>query len=391
MEKMDNARPVILIIDDDPTQRLLAERYLETVGFAVAKAADGKEGITRAQAVKPDLIILDVVMPGVDGFETCRRIRDDAQLSRTPILMATSLEDSLSIERAFEAGATDFVGKPVHWPMLGYRVKFMLRHAEIEREMRAARDAAEAGNRAKSVFLANMSHELRTPLNAIIGFSEIMRRQALGPLGNERYTEYVCDIHDSGVHLLEIVNNVLDLSKVEAGRMEIAEDIVSVEPLVRAAVKQIETRASLAEIKLDVAIDGCVVSVKADEMRLKQILINLLSNAVKFTPRNGEVGVAVRRQANGEVAFVVRDTGIGMAPEDIPRIMLPFQQIDDRLNRKYEGTGLGVPLALAMAKLHGGTLTYDSARGRGTTVTLTLPGERLQSTGADATPEQAIA
>jgi signal transduction histidine kinase len=273
--------------------------------------------------------------------------------------------------------------------MLGYRVRFMLRMADIEREMREARDLAEAGNRAKSVFLANMSHELRTPLNAIIGFSEIMRRQALGPLGNERYTEYVCDIFESGVHLLEIVNNVLDLSKVEAGRMEIIEDVVSVEPVVRAAVKQVATRAQLSRIKLEMTLDPVIAKVRADEIRLKQILINLLSNAVKFTPQHGEVSVTVGRSANGDVTFTVKDTGIGMAPEDIPRIMLPFQQVDDRLNRQYEGTGLGVPLALAMAKLHGGSLTYDSERGRGTTATLTLPAERLHV--PDTAPESAIA
>jgi signal transduction histidine kinase len=389
MDTNEPARPIILVIDDDATQRLLAAKYLATVGFTVREAASGEDGLRLAAADAPDLVILDVIMSGIDGFETCRRIRADARLSRTPILMVSGLEDSLSIERAFEAGATDFVGKPVHWPMLGYRVRFMLRMADIEREMREARDLAEAGNRAKSVFLANMSHELRTPLNAIIGFSEIMRRQALGPLGNERYTEYVCDIFESGVHLLEIVNNVLDLSKVEAGRMEIIEDVVSVEPVVRAAVKQVATRAQLSRIKLEMTLDPVIAKVRADEIRLKQILINLLSNAVKFTPQHGEVSVTVGRSANGDVTFTVKDTGIGMAPEDIPRIMLPFQQVDDRLNRQYEGTGLGVPLALAMAKLHGGSLTYDSERGRGTTATLTLPAERLHV--PDTAPESAIA
>jgi len=385
------ARPIILVIDDDATQRLLAHEYLEESGFNVSEASSGDEGLDRARADRPDLIILDVLMPGIDGFEICRRIRADEELSRTPVLMVTGLEDSDSIGRAFEAGATDFVGKPVHWDMLAYRVKFVLRLADIDREMRTARDAAEAGNRAKSAFLANMSHELRTPLNAIIGFSEIMRRQALGPLGNDRYAEYISDIFDSGVHLLDIVNNILDLSKVEAGRMELFEDVVSVDAVVRAAIKQVAPRAEQGGIKVHVAIDNRARNVRTDEIRLRQILINLLSNAVKFTPANGEVEVSVRQTANGDIAFAVRDTGIGMSPEDIPRIMQPFLQLDDRLNRQYEGTGLGVPLALAMAKLHGGSLAYDSQPGHGTKATLTLPAERLEVGAVDAMPKSATA
>jgi signal transduction histidine kinase len=387
MNTIARARPVILVIEDDATQRQLAERFLEAVGFCANVAANGEEGVSSARTRKPDLIILDVTMPGIDGFETCRQIRADQALIGTPVLMVSGRIDILSIERAFEAGAADFVAKPVHWPMLAHRIKFLLRLAAIEREMREVRDLAEAGSRAKSAFLASMSHDLRTPLSSIIGFSEIMLRQALGPLGDERYTAYVKDIYDSGVHLLDVVNNVLDLSKVEAGRMELIEDVVLVEPVVRAAVKQVETRAQLGGIKLDIDVDPLVAQVWADKVRLKQILINLLSNAVKFTPRNGEVGMTVRRQANGDIAFVVRDTGIGMTPTDIPSIMMPFQQIDDRLDRRYEGTGLGVPLALAMAKLHGGSLTYDSERGRGTTATLTLPAARLLQSDGDVLSE----
>jgi signal transduction histidine kinase len=383
------SRPVILVVDDDPTQRLLAHELLEQSGFEVVQAVSGQDSLDRDRADRPDLIILDVMMPGIDGYELCRSIRADEDLGRTPILMVTGLEDSDSIGRAFEAGATDFVGKPVHWPMLAHRVKFVLRLASVEREMRAARDSAEAGNRAKSVFLANMSHELRTPLNAIIGFSEIMRRNALGPLGNERYAEYISDIYESGVHLLEIVNNVLDLSKVESGRMEIFDDVVSVDAVVRAAVKQVAPRVAATGIDLRVSIDKRVASVIAGEIRPKQILINLLSNAVKFTPEKGVVEVTVRPAAGGEIVFAVRDTGIGISPEDLPRILQPFLQLDDRLNRRYEGTGLGVPLALAMAKLHGGSLTYDSERGRGTTAILTLPPERLAVRASDELPKSA--
>jgi signal transduction histidine kinase len=366
--------PVILIVDDDATQRLAARAYLEAAGFSVAESNCGRDCINRLHAVKPDLIILDVMMPGIDGFEVCRRIRSDPDLMYTPVLMVTGLDDQNSIERAFEVGATDFLVKPITWSLLVYRVRFMLRLSLFEQNTRYALHLAEAANRAKSSFLANMSHELRTPLNAIIGFSDFMRCKPLAPSAYKEYAEY---IYDSGTHLLEIVTDVLDLSRVDAGKTELNEDIVEIEPVVRASILLVSERAANQAIKLDVSISDSIPPIKADQVRLKQILINLLSNAVKFTPYNGQVYVGVDQSPNGDVVFVVRDTGIGMAPEDIPRIQQPFVQLEDVVTKRYEGTGLGVPLALAMAKLHGGSLIFESAPGAGTTVTLTLPADRV--------------
>jgi signal transduction histidine kinase len=369
--------PLIFLVDDDQIERLVGREFFESLGFEVCDLASGQDCLKHAAILHPDLIILDVMMPGIDGFEVCRRIRADADLAYTPVLMVTSLDDERSIERAFEVGATDFVTKPISWSLLGQRVKFVLRMSEVERELRDATRLAEAANRAKSNFLTNMSHELRTPLNAIIGFSETMRGEMLGPLGDKRYAEYANDIYQSGTHLLQLVNTMLDLSKVDAGMMELNEDIVAAEAVVHAAAALVADKAAKHGIKVVLSLPPPVPLLLADEVRLKQILINLLSNAVKFTPDNGEVHVGVERTSLGEAAFVIRDTGIGMATEDLPRIKESFVQLDDPTSKRYDGTGLGVPLAIALAKLHGGTITYQSEVGVGTTATLLLPPERV--------------
>lgn len=368
------SRPTILIVDDEATQRLTARAYLEAAGFEVFEVACGEDCLSCARAERPDLIMLDVLMPGIDGFEVCRLVRSDPDLMHTPILMVTALEDEDSIQRAFAAGATDFLVKPMAWSLLAYRVKFTLRLSFVEQNTREALRLAEAASQAKSAFLANMSHELRTPLNAIIGFSDFMRSGRLTPLSSVEYAKH---IYESGTHLLQIVTDILDLSRVEAGMAELREEIFEIAPLVRAATLLVSERAASQKIELHVSFGEALPPIQADPVRLKQILINMLSNAVKFTPPHGEIRVCVERNAEGGMSISVRDTGIGIAPEQIPRIQQPFVQLEDVLTKRYEGTGLGVPLALAMTKLHGGSLDFESRPGVGTTVTLTLPPERL--------------
>jgi len=370
-------RPLVLLVDDDAIQRLFGREYFESIKFDVCEAASGAECIEQARAVRPDLIILDVVMPDIDGFEVCRSIRADPALMHTPVLMATALDDDSSIERAFEVGATDFLAKPITWSLLGHRVKFVLRMSQVERKLREATRSAQAANHAKTNFLANMSHELRTPLNAIIGFSEMMHSQMLAPLGHERYVEYSANIYDSGTHLLHLVNSILDLSKIDAGMMALNEDAVAVKSVVRAAVTFVLERAAKHAIDIRVSIPAEFPDIRADEVRLKQILTNLLSNAVKFTPDNGEIHVGIARGDDGDVVLTVRDTGIGMEADDIRKIQEPFVQLDAPVSKRYDGTGLGVPLAVAMTKLHGGSLNFESKPGVGTTATVTLPARRV--------------
>jgi signal transduction histidine kinase len=246
---------------------------------------------------------------------------------------------------------------------------------ELQTKLATARQVAERSSRAKSAFLANMSHELRTPLNAIIGFSEVIKGQLFGPVGL-RYQNYAVDIHDSGTHLLELINEILDLSKLEAGQVELYEQTVNLASVLDACIKLIETPARDAKIRLSASLDGEALIIRADDRRLRQILINLLSNAVKFTPEGGAVRVRSFRTQNGFV-IAVSDTGVGMNASDIPKIMKPFGQIDDQLNRQNQGTGLGLPIAKHLVELHGGTLNIESEVNVGTTVTITLPSERL--------------
>jgi two-component system cell cycle sensor histidine kinase PleC len=251
------------------------------------------------------------------------------------------------------------------------------RRQRAESDLLAAKVQAESANRAKSEFLANMSHELRTPLNAIIGFSELMSQQLLGPIGVPRYLEYAADIHQCGTHLLTIINNILDLSKIEAGKFELDDDLCDVAAVLGKVLRMGHDLIAANALRLMQQIAPDLPPLRADERRLTQVVINLLSNAVKFTPRDGVVTVSARLAADGDLLVAVADTGIGIAPEDIPTALAAFGQIESSLSRGLAGTGLGLPLARQLTELHGGQLEIASKVGAGTTVTIRLPVTRL--------------
>jgi PAS domain S-box-containing protein len=243
--------------------------------------------------------------------------------------------------------------------------------------LREAKEMAEQASRAKSEFLATMSHELRTPLNAILGFSEIMMREIMGPLGSDAYRGYMRDIHTSGAHLLAIINDILDLSKAEAGRLELAEETLDLAGAIRGALRLVAPRAEDAGVTLVFPEPGALPRLRADPLKLRQIFLNLLSNAVKFTPRGGRIELAAFVDPAGRLVATVADTGIGIAAEDVATAFEPFRQIDNKLSRKYAGTGLGLPLTAAMARLHGAELKLESRLGVGTTVTIAFPAARV--------------
>ncbi|MGH7123129.1 MAG: MHYT domain-containing protein, partial [Stellaceae bacterium] len=242
-------------------------------------------------------------------------------------------------------------------------------------DLESALNEAASASQAKSQFLAAMSHELRTPLNAIIGFSEMLAQEMFGPLGNSRYRDYAGTIQSSGKHLLGLINDILDFSKLDAGRLELDVRTVDLTEIVRESVKMLATQAAEAKVRVDEALDTDLPELTADPRRVLQIVLNLLANAVKFTPPEGKVRVSTFRTDSG-IALEVSDTGIGIAPTDIPKALERFGQVDNRLARKYDGTGLGLPLSKRLVELHGGTLELESEIGFGTTVTVTFPAGR---------------
>jgi signal transduction histidine kinase len=379
MDRMDKTADsaVVLVADDDVVHRLLMRESLEAAGFTVHEASDGLEALDLLDRLQPELMFLDAMMPRVDGFAACVETRKRPHGAHVPVLMVTGLDDVSSIDRAYQAGATDFITKPINWPLFNHRARFLLRFGRIQRQLHEAMERAEAASRAKTEFLATMSHELRTPLNAIIGFSEVLKRELLGPLGQERYREYAKDINESGAHLLNLISDILEYSKSECGKLRLVESDIDLTQLVATALRQIGPRAEVAGVSVYREGTEQAIRMHGDERKLRQVLMNLLSNAVKFTPMGGEVRVNLVRDEEGDVVLRIVDTGIGIAPEDMPKVFSAFGQVDNAWTRRHEGTGLGIPLAKAMIELHGGSLDITSRVGEGTAVTITLPRVRV--------------
>jgi signal transduction histidine kinase len=326
------------------------------------------------------------VVPLPDGRDGELRIVGYQRVEKLPLvaLIALSKDDALADWRHttfFQADVcAGIVLTLTFLAVLFYRAflaRILAHHQlrETVRELEEARIAAEELSRVKSQFLANMSHELRTPLNAIIGFSEVIRDARMGPV-DTRYRDYARDIHNSGDHLLRLINDVLDLAKVEAGRLELHEEPLDLGKLFLDCSRLIADRLANGRLDFASTLPAAPPQIVGDELRLKQILLNLLSNAIKFTPPGGRIRLSATVVTEG-LAIAVADTGIGMEVHEIAIALEPFRQVDGAFARRFEGTGLGLPLAQRLAELHGGRLAITSTKGSGTVATLNLPARRV--------------
>jgi PAS domain S-box-containing protein len=263
-----------------------------------------------------------------------------------------------------------------------------------EDNLREAKNQAEIANRTKTEFLANMSHELRTPLNAILGFSEVMKMEFFGPIGAPQYRQYAEDVHVSGTLLLQLINDVLDISKIEAGKMELYPEAVPVEELIQSSARLMRDRAAAGGVSLVPAVEPGLRPLYVDRRAIKQMVNNLLSNAIKFTPKDGSVTISAKAGENGRIDIACADTGVGIAAANIDKVLSPFGQVDNPLSRRHQGTGLGLPIVKNLVELSGGAFFLVSEIGKGTTVTLRLPATEAvvgagTETGTPATGERA--
>lgn len=247
------------------------------------------------------------------------------------------------------------------------------RAEELERQRRRA----EAASESKTQFLASMSHELRTPLNAIIGFADLIRMELFGEIKPARYLEYIRDIHSSGVHLLHMINEVLDMAKIEAGRFDLHETVLCPAEAADEVVRMLRQSIETARVRLDLRVADDLPCIRADEQQVRRILVNLLSNAIKFTPAGGAITLSARLLDDGSFEVSVADTGIGIPADKIDKVLEPFEQVENSFTRTRAGTGLGLPLTKAMVEAHGGRLVLESELGKGTRVGVILPGTRV--------------
>jgi len=372
----------VLIVDTDHTSAALYQKHLEKHGYR-ADTAGPKDMLAAIARVNPQLVLCDIESADAKGANLPGQVFN----VRPDVLCIAMAKrpDHRSTNMPMREGACDFIDKSKGLEALIPAIEACFKRREIWRladtnldMLKNAKHASEDANRIKVEFLAKISHELRTPLNAIIGFSELMIRDVLGPLGNEHYRTYVGDIHASGRHLLDIINDILDFAKAEAGQLLLHESDADVQQVIVGIERLMGPRARDAGITLAFHAPADLPLLWCDERKVKQMLLNLVTNAVKFTPSGGTIDVEAGAGADG-FFLEVRDSGVGIPEQDLQRVLEPFVQADTTLSRRQEGTGLGLALVKAMIELHGGTLKLDSELGRGTQVRLSFPKERLSN------------
>jgi two-component system cell cycle sensor histidine kinase PleC len=342
----------------------------------VSDYEDPRDALVAASEIVPDLIITDFNMPEMDGATFVESFRALPGCSDIPVIVVTAYEDREYRYRALEAGATDFLLSPVDHHEFITRARNLL---NLRRQI-IAREAAETANEAKTAFLANMSHELRTPLNAIIGFADVMQNETLGPIGTPKYLEYATHISESAEQLRAIIQNILDITLIEEGKLPLNLEPMDPAKALQTATFMLAFDASQKDIDLRADLPSDLPPIEVDKGKFSQIFLNLIANAIKFTPEGGAVTVSAK-VANDGIEITVADTGIGMSREDQETAIQRFGQVSNNPhNKKYAGAGLGLTLAINLIELHGGSLAIESAEGRGTVMHVSFPSAVMRQT-----------
>ncbi|OQY44540.1 MAG: hypothetical protein B6242_12490 [Anaerolineaceae bacterium 4572_78] len=395
----------VLIVDDNPTNLQILAEYLETADFEIFVAEDGESALELIEYVTPDIILLDVMMPGIDGFETCHRLKNNPQTKDIPIIFMTALSDASDKVKGFEVGGVDYITKPLQYSEVLARVNTHLTIGNLQKKLQQANDELEQrvadrthrlesiaiekarllteleetviklkeADHLKSEFLTNMSHEMRTPLNSILGFSELLLLGINGEL-DPPIQDDIQLIYNSGQHLLAIVNDVLDISKIEAGLIELVLDTFDVHDIIADIQATSTILIGDKHVKIITDIPNDLSKVHADETRLKQILLNLMDNAIKFT-NEGQITMKVH-QSDTEpkmMLFSITDTGIGIPHDKHDVIFKRFRQADMSYRREYGGMGLGLTICQELVKMHGGNIGVISQMYKGSKFWFTIP------------------
>jgi two-component system, sensor histidine kinase and response regulator len=358
-----NQTPTILLIDDEVANLRLLETHLRAIDCSVASFQDPLMALEAAEQSPPDLVLLDLQMPGIDGIQVCRRLKEASSTRLVPVLVVTASDSKKHRMAALDSGADDFLGKPIDRVELLARVRSLLRSKKLM-------DQLQDANLAKNEFLANMSHEMRQPLSSILGFTEILLSNPDGFADQTRARHYVDNVQTAGRHLLALIADVLDLARIEARRMDLTLIEIDVHKLLMSVQEMMQpiAEANGVTLRLDPSESQFVI---ADELRLRQIVLNLVSNALKFTPSGGLVKITTASDPQWlEVA--VADSGVGIAAEDHGRVFEAFTQLEVPTKRE-PGAGLGLAMVKQLVELHGGRILLESELGRGTTMRVRLP------------------